>query len=75
MTEQADVQGKLIAFAAPSGAGKTTIVREILAKMPSLAFAVSATTRPPRENEVDGVHYYFIDQNWFQEKVNNNEFI
>ena len=66
--------GKLIIFSAPSGAGKTTIVRHLLAKFPNLSFSISATTRPIRGSEVDGHDYYFISKEEFLHKVAKNEF-
>lgn len=68
-------QGKLIIFSAPSGAGKTTIVRYLLNCRLNLAFSVSATSREPRANEKDGVDYYFLDKETFSQKVTNNEFL
>jgi guanylate kinase len=66
--------GKLIIFSAPSGAGKTTIVRHLLAKFPSLCFSISATTRAKRGAEVDGHDYYFISKEDFLHKVAKHEF-
>ncbi|RTL49318.1 MAG: guanylate kinase [Sphingobacteriales bacterium] len=66
---------KIIIITAPSGAGKTSITRYLLAKYPKLAFSISATTRSPRSNEQDGKDYYFISINDFQEKIKANEFI
>lgn len=66
---------KLIVISAPSGAGKTTIVKEILKEFPRLIFSVSATTRPKRETEKDGVEYYFLTENEFRKKIDNDEFI
>ena len=54
---------KLILITAPSGAGKTSIVKHLMAKFPQLAFSVSATTRKARNNEKDGSDYYFILEN------------
>ncbi len=65
---------KLIIFSAPSGAGKTTIVRHLLANNPELAFSVSATTRERRPYEVNGKDYYFLSKEEFEEKIKNNEF-
>lgn len=65
----------LIVFSAPSGGGKTTIVKEILKKFPQLVFSISATTRPKREMEKDGVEYYFLTEKEFKKKIDNNEFI
>jgi guanylate kinase len=67
---------KLLVFAAPSGAGKTTIVKHLLQKFPQqLAFSVSATTRPIRAGEMDGKDYYFIDVNDFRTKISNGDFL
>jgi guanylate kinase len=66
--------GEIIAVSAPSGTGKTTIVRSILNEFPELVFSVSATTRKKRENEIDGVHYYFISEEEFKKKIEQNEF-
>ena len=66
---------KLLIFAGPSGSGKTTIVHHLLKKFPVLEFSVSATTRTKRENETDGVDYYFISTEEFKKKIQNNEFI
>lgn len=68
-------QGKIIVFTAPSGAGKTTIVRHLLKTMPELAFSVSATTRAARDYEKDGLHYYFLTPTSFENKIVANEFI
>jgi guanylate kinase len=65
---------KLLVFTAPSGAGKTTIVRHLLDCFPFLGFSVSATTRQKRAHEEDGVDYYFLDQDTFREKINIGEF-
>lgn len=54
------VEPKLVVITAPSGAGKTTIARRLLAELPGLRFSVSATTRPPRAHEQDGVDYHFV---------------
>ncbi len=68
--------GKLIIFSAPSGSGKTTIVRHLL-KQPelNLAFSVSATSRPPRGEEKDGVNYYFISTKEFKQHIKNDDFL
>ncbi|NRB61931.1 MAG: guanylate kinase [Saprospiraceae bacterium] len=67
--------GKLIVFAAPSGAGKTTIVRHILNARQDVAFSVSATTRDQRSYEVDGHDYYFLTPQAFREKIDENAFV
>jgi guanylate kinase len=66
---------KLIIFSAPSGAGKTTIVKHLLAKYPRIAFSVSATTRPRRAHEVHGKDYYFISQAEFEQKIAEGAFL
>ncbi|MEG8946854.1 guanylate kinase [Rosettibacter firmus] len=66
---------RLFVFSAPSGAGKTTIVRDILKSFPEFKFSVSATTRKKRANEIDGVDYYFISEEEFKRKIDNNEFV
>lgn len=67
--------GKMIIVSAPSGAGKTTIVRALLKKFPQLEFSVSACSRAKRENEIDGKDYYFLSPEKFKAKINNNEFV
>jgi guanylate kinase len=67
--------GKLIIITAPSGAGKTTIVKYLLQQIPSLAFSVSATTRSIRQNEKDGTDYYFLTVDEFKNKIEKNEFV
>ena len=69
------MQGKLIVFSAPSGSGKTTIVKHLLAVNSELAFSVSATSRQPRENEVHGKDYYFLTEEEFRRKISDNEFL
>lgn len=66
---------KLIIFSAPSGSGKTTVVKHLLETNPLLEFSVSATTRKKRPNEVDGKDYYFLTPEQFEEKLANNEFL
>lgn len=69
------MKGKLIIFSAPSGAGKTTIVKHLLQKNLNLEFSVSATSREPRVNEINGKDYYFLSNDEFQQKVKNDEFL
>lgn len=69
------IEGKLIIFSAPSGAGKTTIVQYLLSIFPEISFSISCTTRLKRENEVNGKDYYFLTEKEFNEKIKNNEFI
>ena len=68
-------KGEIIAVSAPSGGGKTTIVKQILKKFPEIIFSVSATTRPKRKSEKNGVEYYFISEEEFNQKIKNNEFV
>lgn len=69
-------QGKLIVFSAPSGSGKTTIVQHLLAQNDlNLEFSVSATSREPRGEEVDGKHYYFISFQEFKQHIKNDDFL
>ena len=69
-------QHKIIIITAPSGAGKTSITRQLLKTYPGeLAFSISATTRPPRGLERDGVDYYFISQDEFTDKIQHEQFI
>ncbi|MFZ9388602.1 MAG: guanylate kinase [Chitinophagaceae bacterium] len=67
---------KIIIIAAPSGAGKTSVMRHLLKAMPDqLAFSVSCATRPPRQTEKHGVDYYFISAEEFRDRINRNEFV
>ena len=68
-------RGVLFVLSSPSGAGKSTIARRLLASDGGLRMSVSATTRPPRPGEVDGVDYHFVDLEHFREKVTNHEFL
>jgi guanylate kinase len=67
--------GKLFIFSAPSGAGKSTIVKHLLKLDLGLAFSISATSRRPRGNEKNGKDYYFITQEAFLRKIDHHEFI
>ena len=69
------MEGKLIIFSAPSGSGKTTIVRELLKHYPQFEFSISATSRAPRGVEKDGVDYYFLTQEEFAAKVASDSFV
>lgn len=66
---------KLIIFTAPSGAGKTTIVKHLLKTRDDLAFSISACTRPQRYGEVNGLDYYFLSVNEFKKRVQAGEFL
>ena len=68
-------RGLMLILSSPSGAGKTSIAREILNRDPNLVMSISATTRAKRPSEVDGEDYYFIDKMDFEAKINNNSFI
>lgn len=68
-------RGVLFVLSSPSGAGKSTIARKLLAADPYLEMSVSYTTRPMRPGEVDGVDYHFVDLEKFREMVANNEFL
>lgn len=68
-------KGKLVIFSAPSGAGKTTIVKHLLKQNLDLEFSISATSRAPRGNEKNGVDYYFISPSEFIKRADNNEFV
>ncbi|HTL81618.1 MAG TPA: guanylate kinase [Bacteroidia bacterium] len=69
------MEGKLIIFSAPSGAGKTTIVHHLLTVFPSLEFSVSATSRPPRGDESFGTDYYFYSEKEFRDRIAKGEFV
>ncbi|WP_423126666.1 guanylate kinase [Gaoshiqia sp. Z1-71] len=69
------MKGKLIIFSAPSGAGKTTIVKHLLQQDFNLEFSISATSRAPRHTETHGVDYYFLSPEEFKQKVANDEFL
>lgn len=63
-------------FSAPSGSGKTTILKQIFEKFPNLfGFSVSATNRPARDGEIDGRDYYFLSDNQMKEKIANGDFL
>ena len=70
-----DTKGKLFVFSAPSGSGKTTIVRKLLSEYDELVFSISATTRKKRGIEVEGKDYFFISEEEFKQKIENDEFI
>ena len=70
-----ELQGKVVIFSAPSGAGKTTIVKALLATQERLSFSVSACSRAPRGQEIDGKDYHFIGVSGFKSKIHNNEFV
>ena len=69
------MKGKAIIVSAPSGAGKTTIVKHLLSVIPELEFSISACSRLKREKETEGKDYYFITAEQFREKISRDEFI
>lgn len=66
---------KMIVITAPSGAGKTSITRHLMKVFPQVAFSISAATREPRSNEKNGVDYYFMSEEEFQQKILDEEFV
>jgi len=75
VTSAAPQRGRLIVVAAPSGAGKTTLVRALLERLPDLEFSISHTTRKPRASERDGIDYFFVDDETFVRMVEAGEFL
>jgi guanylate kinase len=67
-------RGKIFVFSAPSGAGKSTILRHLTETVPNLVYSISATTRKPRAGETDGVHYFFMTKEEFEAKAAKGEF-
>ena len=68
-------KGKLIVISGASGVGKGTILNIMMDKRQDLRFSVSATTRPPRPGEQDGVHYYFVSKEQFESMISRGEFL
>lgn len=75
MVEERKQRGKLIVFSAPSGTGKSTIAKLVLERFPNLRFSVSATTRQKRTGETEGLNYYFLSKEAFEEKIRTGGFI
>jgi len=75
LNNQRKSNSKIIVISSPSGGGKTSIVKNVLKEFPEIVFSISATTRPKRNNEIDGVDYYFISEEQFLEKIQRDEFI
>ena len=69
MQHSAQPEHLLFVVSAPSGGGKTTLCREVLGRMPDIAFSISNTTRPPRSGEVNGKNYFFVSPQQFQEDL------
>ena len=67
------MRGQIFVFSAPSGAGKSTVIEELRRRVPSVAYSVSHTTRPPRGGEVEGVDYYFVDDAEFKAMISRGE--
>ena len=68
-------KGKLIVISGASGVGKGTVLGKMMEKRKDLSFSVSATTRDPRPNELDGIHYYFINKERFEDMIARGEFL
>lgn len=68
-------RGLMLVLSSPSGAGKSTISRALLDSEPSLSMSISATTRPPRPGEIEGDHYFFVDQEQFRAMIADGEFL
>lgn len=66
---------RLIVVSGASGVGKGTVLKKVMQMRPELSFSVSATTRSPRPGEIDGVHYYFITREAFEDKIRRGEFL
>ena len=75
MSQITNAENKLIIFSAPSGSGKTTVVRHLLATIPDLEFSISATTRDVRGSEENGKDYYFYSKEEFQRAIADDEFL
>lgn len=68
-------KGKLFVISGASGVGKSTVLQKVIQQRDDLLFSVSATTRPPRPSEKDGVNYYFVTKEQFRSMIENNEFL
>lgn len=69
------IKGKLFVISGASGVGKSTVLNKVMSGRKDLRFSVSATTRPPRPGEIDGVNYYFVSKERFLEMIDNHEFL
>lgn len=67
--------GNLYVIAAPSGTGKTTLVKALVESEPKITVSISHTTRPKRQNEMHGINYYFIDEETFKQKIEHGDFL
>ncbi|HZA51170.1 MAG TPA: guanylate kinase, partial [Myxococcaceae bacterium] len=72
---QTHTRGLLLVLSAPSGAGKTSLARRLIADHPEAIFSISYTTRRPRGREQDGVDYHFVDVQTFQRKIDGGDFV
>ena len=68
-------KGKTFIISGPSGVGKSTVLKELFEDRDDLYFSVSATTRPPRPGEIDGVHYHFTDVDQFRKMISEDAFL
>ena len=68
-------RGRLVVISGPSGVGKSTVISRLMAKRDDFVFSISATTRKPRTGEKDGVHYYFISREQFQDMIKEDAFL
>ena len=68
-------KGRTFIVSGPSGVGKSTVLKALLEKRPNLYFSISATTRPPRVGEIDGVHYHFMDVDAFRSRIAEDAFL
>ena len=68
-------RGHLFVISAPSGAGKTSLVKAVVKKDPTISLAISTTTRKPRIGEIDGKDYFFVSRKTFEKKKQSNEFL
>ncbi|MCI8475352.1 MAG: guanylate kinase [Oscillospiraceae bacterium] len=75
MTQKNPQRGQLIVLSGPSGVGKSTVIAELLSERPDIYFSISFTTRKPRVGEADGVNYYFVSKEAFEEMIARDEFL
>lgn len=74
LTERSVKRGKVIVFSAPSGAGKTTLLDYLREQIPNVQYSISATTRKPRRGEIEGVHYFFLSEEEFKKRIEEELF-